>query len=209
MTVKHVLISDTHGNNTLLRDLPEGDVLIHCGDVTRYGSRAGLREFAEIYGALPHKTKIMIAGNHDGCFLKHPEEARAIVAGAGIVYLQDEGIKVNGLKYWGIPWTPDFYGWHFMGDEEFLAEKWGSIPEDTDVIISHGPPRSILDAGVGGVSHFDIVSLVLQPQLNVFGHIHEGYGIQTVDETTYINCSLLNDLYQPVNQPIAFDLPAI
>ena len=96
-----------------------------------------------------------------------------------------------------------------MGDEEFLAEKWGSIPEDTDVIISHGPPRSILDAGVGGVSHFDIVSLVLQPQLNVFGHIHEGYGIQTVDETTYINCSLLNDLYQPVNQPIAFDLPAI
>ena len=75
---KLVMISDTHGQNDLLRGIPDGDVLIHCGDSTRYGSRKGLQEFVQIYGELPHENKILIAGNHDACFERHPDEARKI-----------------------------------------------------------------------------------------------------------------------------------
>ncbi len=214
---KLVLIADTHGRNDLLDGLPDGDVLIHCGDCTRYGSRAGLQEFVEIYGALPHKKKILIAGNHDGCFQKHPKEARAIVKDARVTYLEDDNIRINGLNYWGIPWTPTFNNWWFMGDEDFLAEKWAQIPASVDVIISHGPPAGILDGPevAGSQSQADIVDILLRPRLNVFGHIHEGYGYHKKNGITYVNCSLLNEAYVPGNKPIVLyldalrDLPAI
>lgn len=202
--IKHVLIADTHGRNDLLDGLPDGDVLIHAGDCTKYGSRKGLQEFADIFGSLPHKNKLLIAGNHDGCFIKHPEEARKIVEAVGIIYLQDEGITLDGLKYWGIPWTPEFFDWAFMGDENFLAEKWAQIPLNTDVIISHGPPKWILDATVGSISHYSEVIQRPGLKLNVFGHIHEGYGIEIKDKITFINCSLLNELYEPTNVPILY-----
>jgi calcineurin-like phosphoesterase family protein len=207
--IRHILVSDTHGQNNLLRTIPEGDVLIHCGDATRYGSRKDLKEFVKIFGAADHKTKIMIAGNHDACFVRHPEEARAIVAEAGIIYLEDEGVKINGLRYWGVPWVPLYGPWVFMGNEQLLAEKWAMVDVDTDVVISHGPPQYIRDGGYGSISHGDIVALVVQPQLNVFGHIHNGYGILVDERITYVNCSLLNDDYEPTNRPVIHDLPTV
>ena len=138
---KLVLIADTHGRNDLLTGLPDGDVLIHCGDSTKYGSRVGLFAVCKAFGTLPHKHKILIAGNHDSCFIKHPDESKKIVEAAGITYLQDEGITLDGLKYWGIPWTPIFREWAFMGNEVFLRNKWAEIPLSIDVIISHGPPN--------------------------------------------------------------------
>ena len=206
--IKHVLIADTHGRNDLLDGLPDGDVLIHCGDSTKYGSRVGLFAFCKAFGVLPHKDKILIAGNHDGCFIKHPEEAPAIVRDAGIHYLQDEGITLNGLNYWGIPWVPQFGEWAFMGDEVFLRNKWASIPLGVNVLISHGPPKWILDDGVGSISQYTFVNS-LAPELNVFGHIHEGYGLKHIKRTAFINCSLLNLRYESVNAPVVFDLPAI
>lgn len=208
--MKHVLISDTHGQYGMLRDLPPADVLIHCGDATKYGSRNELKKFAEIYGALPHKTKILIAGNHDTCFQKHEVESRGIVAYEGIAYLQDEARVFNGIVYYGIPWTLNFYDWSFMTDETGMLDKLSKVPVETDVLITHGPPKYILDlAGgehTGSIALRTDVQWNIRPKLHVFGHIHEGYGTRQFEETMYINCSLLDGYYQPVNLPIIWTI---
>jgi len=201
--IKHVLLSDTHGQNHLLQDLPAGDVIIHCGDSLRYGSRDELREFADIFGALNYKHKILIAGNHDACFAVHPEEARHIVASRKIVYLEDSGIEINGLRYWGFPWTPVYGDWAFMGHEDFLEDKWRDVP-NIDVLVTHGPPQYILDDGAGSIAHADVG--ISDVKLNAFGHIHDGHGSQVKDGTIYVNCALLDGNYAPAYQPIVVDL---
>lgn len=211
---KHILLSDTHGQYDLLRNIPDGDVLIHCGDATRYGSRDELHEFAEIYGALPHKIKILIAGNHDGCFEKHPVEARNIVDNLNIIYLEDEGFKYDGIKYWGMPWTPVFNDWHFMATEYEMVEKVNQIPMAVDVLITHGPPKYVRDLSRGEFCGSVVLNRAvydLSPKLHVFGHIHEGYGTIELDDTQFVNCSLLDGYYQPINLPIIYeiDLPTI
>ena len=209
--MKLLLLSDTHGQNDVLKTLPAADVLIHCGDSTQYGSRDNLREFAEIFGECPATTKLVIAGNHDGCFQKHPFESRDILLANGILYLQDEGVEINGIKYWGIPWTPPFLNWYFMAEGEDLKKKWEQVSDDVDVLISHGPPRNILDGlirgggRVGSVEHHNRV-LLIRPTLNVFGHIHEAYGQVHFDGIEFINCSLLNFSYQMVNQHVIYDI---
>jgi Icc-related predicted phosphoesterase len=186
-------------------------VLIHCGDSTQYGSRDNLREFAEIFGECNSKYKLVIAGNHDACFAKHPKESRDILMAHHIAYLEDEQITIGGLKFWGIPWTPPFLNWYFMADEEKRIEKWEQVPDDVDVLISHGPPYTILDRltkggeHVGSIEHFDRV-LLIGPTLNVFGHIHEVYGQEQYAGIDFINCSLLNFNYQMVNQPVVYEL---
>ena len=211
---KHVLFSDTHGDYTLLADLPPADVLIHCGDATRYGSRDELREFARAFGKCVAPLKILIAGNHDACFEKHWKEAVGICALQGIFYLQDAAIVHKGIKYYGMPWTLEFYDWSFMTDEAGMLDKLYKVPVDTDVLITHGPPKHILDLAVGEHAGSNALRTEVQwrikPKLHVFGHIHEGYGTQQFGETMYVNCSLLDGYYQPVNLPIIYelDLPA-
>jgi len=208
--MKMVLVSDTHGQNNLLENLPMADVLIHCGDVTRYGSRDNLHEFAEAFSKCDAHYKIAIAGNHDTCFERRFIESNAIMAEQNIIYLHDDGITLDGVKFWGIPWVPTFGVWSFMADEDILAEKWARVPMGVDVIISHGPPHNILDEDahgkhVGSFEHSFAVSK-LRPKLNVFGHIHEAYGVEHLNGTDYINCSLLNERYIPINKPIVYEL---
>lgn len=153
---------------------------------------------------------MMIAGNHDFCFQKHPEESREILSDAGIIYLEDEAIELEGIKFYGIPWTPKFHDWAFMGDEDFLMRKWDRVPLRTDVLISHGPPRGILDLThhrehAGSISHQHVVKSI-RPKLNVFGHIHETYGHERHFGTDYINACLVNFQYEMVNQPVLYQL---
>ncbi|MCK4814440.1 metallophosphatase domain-containing protein [bacterium] len=209
--MKLLLLSDTHGQNDVLKTLPATDVLIHCGDSTQYGSTDNLREFAEIFGDCNATFKLVIAGNHDACFQKHPFESKDILLANGILYLEDEGVKINGIKFWGIPWTPPFLDWYFMANEEKRIEKWGQVPDDVDVLMSHGPPYGVLDQlikggkRVGSVEHRNKV-FSIQPTLNVFGHIHEQYGWKRYVDIDFINCSLLNFHYEMVNQPVVYEL---
>jgi Icc-related predicted phosphoesterase len=208
--MKLVLISDTHGQNNLLEGLPSADVIIHCGDVTRYGNRDGLREFAKAFSQCKATHKIAIAGNHDACFEKHSIESNAIMARENIIYLENDGITLDGVKFWGMPWTPVYGIWSFMADEDLLMEKWARVPKDTDIIISHGPPRNILDETVDGdrVGSFEHRFAVshIRPRLNVFGHIHEAYGMQHFVGVDYINCSILNEKYVATNEPVVYEL---
>lgn len=162
--------------------------------------------------------KIVIAGNHDFCFQKHPEESRQILSDAGIIYLEDEAIELYGIKFYGIPWTPTFGNWAFMKSEADLREVWDAVPRETDVLISHGPPYGILDLTqdgehAGSKTHARVIQSI-RPRLNVFGHIHEAYGISYIESKhftdrwriDYVNACLTNFRYQMVNQPIIYDL---
>lgn len=100
-----------------------------------------------------------------------------------------------------------------MADETKIYNKITLAPVGVDVLITHGPPKYILDlAGgehVGSMSLSDAVSISIQPKLHVFGHIHEGYGTQRYGNIDFVNCSLLDGYYQPVNRPIIYELPAV
>ena len=110
--MKFVCISDTHNQHEKLT-VPDADIVIHSGDVTGSGSTRQIREFCEWYGELPHKHKILIAGNHDWGFEKDYKKHKQICDDNGITYLQDSGCEIDGIKFWGSPQTPEFFNWAF------------------------------------------------------------------------------------------------
>ncbi|MDF1816105.1 MAG: hypothetical protein P1V20_28145, partial [Verrucomicrobiales bacterium] len=115
-------------------------------------------------------------------------------------------------KIWGSPWQPEFHDWSFnLPRGSALAEKWALIPEDTDILITHSPPRGILDlcSHGGREGCDDLLKRVveLRPALHLFGHIHEAHGKEFHNETNYINASICNLGYRPVNSPFVWDLP--
>ncbi|MDY3562150.1 metallophosphatase domain-containing protein [Gemmata sp. JC673] len=183
-------MSDTHGRHELTR-VPDGDILVHAGDVTLDGSLEDVEEFDRWLGALPHRHKIVICGNHDWCFQREPEAARARITNA--VYLEDSGCEVAGLTFYGSPWTPLFFDWAFMRPDAELFETWERIPAGTDVLVTHGPPHGVLDltnrdTRAGSLSLLHRV-YELKPRLHVFGHIHEAAGRAEAGGTRFVNAA--------------------
>lgn len=106
-----VCLSDTHGEQGRFM-VPEGDVLIHAGDFSGLGTEREVHKFAKWLNGLPHRWKIVVAGNHDRFFEKQPEMARAYLE-PDVIYLQDSGCEIEGLRFWGSPWQPWFMDWAF------------------------------------------------------------------------------------------------
>jgi len=207
-----VAISDTHGFYWDI-EVPDGDVLIHAGDITGQGTYENLEDFNEWLATLPHKHKIVIAGNHDWCCEWDQARCRGILTNA--VYLQDEAVYIEGFKIYGSPHSPTFYDWAFNLDRGApLREKWDLIPNDVDVLVTHGPPWGILDEvansmklmNVGCQDLGDAVDRV-KPKVHVFGHIHEGYGTQQEPDTLFVNASINTARYRPIQPAITFSLP--
>lgn len=190
--MKLVLISDTHGLHDDV-DVPnDGDVLIHGGDITRHGRLEEVEDFADWMGIRRQRHKIVIAGNHDRCLQEDNEAARQHLTTA--TYLQDSGTTIDGLEFWGSPWTPQFFDWSFMLPRgEPLARKWAMIPESVDVLVTHGPPKGILDtAHLGketGCAALRERVFEIQPRLHVFGHIHEARGRVERAGIQFVNAS--------------------
>lgn len=208
-TLKIVVISDTHGlHNNLL--VPDGDVLIHAGDFTLRGELTEVEAFNEFLSVLPHQWKLVIAGNHDFCFQYQPQLAKEILSEA--CYLQDDSISIQGINFYGTPWQPWFMNFAFnLPRGVALREKWQQIPDNTDVLITHTPPYGVLDTVLDG-SSVGCANLTealkrVRPQLHVFGHIHESYGIEKNDSTTYVNACSCTAQYQATNPAIQFELP--
>jgi Icc-related predicted phosphoesterase len=219
---KIVLVSDTHciTHPMSMDKMPEADLLIHAGDLCLRGSVDELDEATAWLSSLRDRYDqiICVAGNHDWPLVREPDFAQRMMRDRGITYLQDSGLTYKGLHFWGSPWTPTFFNWAFMlprsGSE--IAEKWKMIPDNTDVLITHGPPYGILDPGlqadnVGCEALARELTYRLQPQVHVFGHLHEGHGIRKPHgpddlQTTFVNASLLNDSYRPVYQPIVVEI---
>jgi Icc-related predicted phosphoesterase len=139
--MKLVFISDTHNRKI---SVPDGDVLIHCGDATSMGKVDEIIKFNAWMGTFPHATKLFIPGNHDWLLERDPALARELLF--NMTVLIDEAIEIGGVKFYGSPWQPFFFAWAFnLSRFGELKEKWALIPNDTEVLITHGPPAGILD----------------------------------------------------------------
>ncbi|HEX8298715.1 MAG TPA: metallophosphatase domain-containing protein [Rubricoccaceae bacterium] len=218
-----VLLSDTHGQHARLTGdlaVPNGDVLIHAGDCTARGGLDEYTAFLSWFGSLRHAHKVFVPGNHDGLFQGHRRDfLRSYAERHGVHILIDQALALAvddgrpALQLWGSPWTPPFGDWHFMADEDRLESLYDAMPADLDVLITHGPPRGILDRNhhghpCGSRALLEAVA-AKPPRVHVFGHIHEGGGeVRSRDGVTFVNASAHDERYQLVHPPITLDLPA-
>lgn len=197
-----VCLADVHNRTNFT--VPPGDILVVAGDLTGRGSVQEVSSFLKWLADLPHQHKIIIAGNHDFLFEQESGLARAMVKSSNCIYLQDSAVTVEGLKIWGSPWQPWFYDWAFNLERgPDIKKYWDLIPEDIDILLTHGPPHGILDRTVEGaaVGCEELIKVVsrIKPKLHVFGHIHHSYGMQQQDGTIFVNASVCNEKYQAVN----------
>ena len=209
-----VIISDTHNKMSSI-NLPKGDVLIHCGDFTVTGTVSEITQFNRELVRQANKFNhiIIIAGNHDLLFERQPQLARSLLD-SRVNYLQDSFCVIDGIKFYGSPYQPRFFDWAFnlMRGAE-LAEKWNLIPDETDVLITHGPPFGILDEVPRqyfientGCEELRKRVETIKPKLHIFGHIHCGYGTTEKFGVKFVNASNCDESYEPTNAPVVIDL---
>lgn len=189
--------------------MPKGDILIIAGDLTMLGELEEIIRLNYWLGTLPHSYKIIIAGNHDGLFQNSPTYAQSLITNA--TYLEDSQTEIDGLKIYGSPWQPEYMSMAFnLPRGQALIEKWAMIPQEVDILITHGPPYGILDEVPDGkrVGCNDLLDAVrrTKPQLHIFGHIHHSYGHLKAGSTDFANASICDESYCPSNLPLVFDL---
>jgi predicted phosphodiesterase len=215
--VKITCISDTHNQHLHIPPdwLEGGDVLVHAGDISGRGSLKEVEEFLAWFNELPYTHKIMIAGNHDFWFEKMSTFAvNEMLAEKypNITYLNDSGVEIDGVKFWGSPVQPWFYDWAFNRMGTDICRHWDMIPLDTDVLITHGPMKGFLDMTLRGVSTgcpylLEKSAEMTNLKLFVCGHIHEAYGkFEFPDGGVFVNASTLNFNYQVQNKPIVVEI---
>lgn len=204
-------ISDTHSLHEQL-DVPEGiDIVVHSGDATNwkdpYRNEPELRAFIDWFAALPIPTKIFVPGNHDTS-LEKGLIARDLIEHRKINLLINEEREINGLRFWGSPFTPRFGDWSYMKDRGTINRIWDTIPEGIDVLVTHGPPYGVLDATYNHHNKVELVGcsalrkrlLKVPPRFMLFGHVHScddirNAGTRTVNglPTAFSNGSCADD----------------
>jgi Icc-related predicted phosphoesterase len=225
-TIKLTIFSDTHNKHKhITGDLPGGDLLICAGDISSMGYEHEIREFAKWYNGLNnYHHKVFIAGNHDWGFQNNVEKVKEIVGLYDtITYLQDDWVNVGDgdphdnntqtVKIWGSPWQPEFYNWAFNlpRNGEELKAVWDMIPEDIDILITHGPAWGFLDDVEGNRNvHLGCELLAerikqIKPKIHICGHIHSGHGHHYDGHTHYFNAAVLNERYLYSHLPWQID----
>ncbi len=197
-----VVISDTHGLHEKVDRLPAGDVLVHAGDFMNSGYDVqDIMSFNRWLGDQPFKHRVVCAGNHDRYFENAPRPARELLTNA--TYLENTSTTLDGVTFWGSPYTPEFLNWAFMYQRGSGAQYWNLIPDNLDVLITHGPPLGVLDQAVPGEAHLGCAELLdavrqKKPRVHIFGHIHGGAGTFESETTRFINAAYLNERYRPL-----------
>ncbi len=211
--MRFVLLSDTHGLHDRMPPVPDGDVVLHAGDLTSEGTLPQIASALQWFADLPHRHKVLIAGNHDFAFESEASIAQSLVP-SSVSYLQDSGVTLDGVRVWGSPWQPEFFDWAFnLPRGAALARVWAQIPDDTQVLVTHGPPWGLHDYTVGPHSTHEgcrdlrqRVAALRDLRLHAFGHIHEGYGMSEQDGCQFVNASITTVHYHPINPPVVLDL---
>lgn len=242
--LKTAAISDTHSLHTKLIIEP-CDVLIHSGDVSNIGEKQDVENFLFWFAKQPAKYKIFIAGNHDFFFdydwkAYTPQGQKRMSRYAkkytendidnllskypNIIYLNNSSIIIEGIKFYGTPYSPCFYDWAFNRERGAgIQSEWDKIESDTNVLVVHGPPYhkgdelerlspGENDYHIGDKNLKDTIENKLKQLTHcIFGHIHDNnrvknYGLTEENGVSYINASILNDDYKVVNKPFYFEV---
>lgn len=220
-----VCVSDLHGR---LPEIPACDLLLIAGDVCphlpgvgRVGGAADMEHqarwldtaFRAWLDAVPARQVVGTWGNHDFVAERRPELIPTSLRWSVLV---DAGTEVEGLRIWGSPWQPWFHDWAFNAPrgpagETYLAGKYAAIPDGTDILISHGPPRGFGDLTedlhrTGAQALTDWIASK-RPRLVVTGHIHEARGQYAHPAgTRIINASVLDLRYRLLHDPVSLTL---
>jgi Icc-related predicted phosphoesterase len=207
------LISDTHNRHKDLRIPSDIDAVIHCGDESESGNEwlnePEARAFFDWYSMLEIPHKLFVPGNHSTAIergLVKPSDY------TDVQFMIHGRTHLNELAVFGTPYTPKFFNWSFMRERKDLDIVWSSIPEEIDILVTHGPPKGVLDVTrdfdtlesihVGSQSLTKHVTQRIKPMLHAFGHIHDergirNFGIVRDTTTTFVNCSCCNFAGKP------------
>lgn len=130
-----------------------------------------------------------------------------------------------GYKFFGSPYIPPIGNpplgdWAFVLGSEERQKKFKEIPDGTDIVITHSPPKNIFDESklwvpnnLGLLKNFGCEFLReelltrVKPMYNIFGHNHDGYGQTEIEGVKFINAATCNEMHQPDNAPVYFELP--
>ncbi len=200
-------ISDSHTRHAELT-VPRADVVIHCGDEANarkpWMNKLQSRDFFDWFVGLEIETKIFVPGNHSTAIaegLLKPEDYPSVR------FLIHAAMTLEGIQIFGSPYTPAFFDWAYMKPRDELDAIWATIPNSTDILVTHGPPKGVLDVTrdwrtkvpihVGSKSLTRHVEQRIQPRIHAFGHLHDETGIRnfgtvTLGDTQFINCSVVN-----------------
>lgn len=210
--MKILACSDLHG---YLPYIEPCDILVLGGDYAPYENhdRTFQRcwfegEFAKWLASVPAKHIVGIAGNHDFA-LENEYFANELCWH----YLQDKGVKIEGIDFYGVPWVPNLQRWAFHANDMTLHKKYQKVPEKTDVVISHGPPFMIADLssprfGSMHCGHNAVNKMLerVQPTVCVSGHIHESHGLYSIP---YANTTVASVAIKDDNNEPAYDVTDI
>jgi hypothetical protein len=234
-----VLTSDIHGNLFDPELVEAGEVMLISGDIcpdyqfarSASAQREWIRsEFIPWARRVPVDLMLVDWGNHDwyGEHVYHRQGAGigvdpeiAALLPPNVKFLTDASYYLpNDMKVYLTPWQPEFCGWAFnaLDTASDLGSKFLNIPEDTEILVVHGPPYGYGDRTYGadgrrvGSQQLRMrIDSLPKLRLVVCGHIHEGYGSyqhmapngRTVD---IVNASRCDRLRMPCN-PLVYWKP--
>jgi Icc-related predicted phosphoesterase len=225
--MKVVHISDTHGMHHQF-SIPECDLLIHSGDIgeTRLNPNQ-LTEFLIWFEAQPARCKVFVGGNHDLCLDRNEankykgngetyswlkaiqdfDDSMKVIQNYDVHYLNGKDYVFEGMKIWGSPYSPSFHrsSWAFNADRgNEIMKKWGSIPSDVNILVTHTPCYGILDdvkeyAHDGENPHkgcADLLAVIKKRlynlRLHCGGHIHDNFGVELLPISNTRRCLFSN-----------------
>jgi len=220
---KIVVISDTHNIHHKI-NIPECDILIHCGDYSFRGRNWEIEGFYSWLNEQPAKHKVSIQGNHELGWEKDPKfcEKLAKENCPDVILLDNKMVTVEGINIHGTPYTPYFHNWAYNTgrsiaeagyyNKPFSKDVHKKISKKADIVVCHGPPLGTLDQLVFadgtpkgefvGCGHLKDRIKIVKPKLVLFGHIHCGYGEEHKDEVSYYNASICGETYAADNEPV-------
>lgn len=217
--------SDTHDVHRDLDEIvPQDiDILFFTGDLTYKGAEWELNILLEHFIRLKQRIPYIVGclGNHELGAEGKEDEWKMRFANIGIILLDHESIEIEGIKIFGSPYSPWFFDWAYsyynpkMGNQQddeqkSATEVWASIPQDTQILLTHGPPDGILDAckngNVGCSGLLKRIKELKHLIYHMFGHIHGAHGVEVVDGVTFINSCIMDEKYKLTQKPHCFDL---
>jgi Icc-related predicted phosphoesterase len=192
-------ISDTHELENEV-EIPPCDLLIHSGDWSFFGKSAkAMDAFNTWLSEQPARYRVLTCGNHEYPVEADPDKWRRRLSNATL--LLNESVTIEGIRLWATPITLSLGGAFALDSESDREKMFNTIPEGTDILISHGPPQDVLDSGQG-CSALRRAIIRVKPKLHCFGHIHGAYGVQPTKNTLFVNAALLDEDGAPSRKPV-------
>ena len=212
--MKIAIISDLHGTYPHTPELFDNDIelLLIGGDIIGGSLYNDLYRFQNWLSDINPKKCIATLGNHD------PYELINMRDELNFKLLIDESYTYNGLKIYGTPWSLPFNNWFWMAEEETLKHYYNKIPNDLDILMSHGCMFGVCDTileddaygSAGNLGSKELAKAIYDknPKYVYTGHIHSAdHNDNVLKNGTIVSCvSILNEKYKYTYKPKVIEL---